>query len=94
MRAVILTILAIVFIGVIIIAVGYNINVTEKDGRKTITKETVYWLKGVGNNIKGLVGMTVTQDWLPEVNKTRLNENETENEKQENQTQTLKEDKR
>ncbi len=89
MRAFILTIIAIVLIGVIIIAVGFNLNVTEKEGRKTVTKETVYWLKSIGNNIKGLVGMTVTQDWLPEVNKTRLNENVSKIE-----NQTLKDDKK
>ena len=37
-------------------------------------KETFSWLKTVGNNIRGIVGLTVSQKWAPDVNKT----NETE----------------
>ena len=74
-----LTIIAIIIIMTIIIAVGFNLNPTDKGDRKVLTKETTLWLKSVGNNFKNLVGLTVQQRWAPDLNESRLNKSEEEN---------------
>jgi len=87
MKAVILTIIAIIIIMTIIISVGFNLNPANKEDRKVLTKETTLWLKSVGNNFKNLVGLTVQQRWAPDLNESRLNKSESKSEEDNSSSQ-------
>ena len=47
-----------------------DLNLGKASDAKVLGKETFSWLKTVGNNIRGIVGLTVSQKWAPDVNKT------------------------
>lgn len=65
-------ILIIIFlvIGSYIIISAYNINLNEKEDRKTFILEAGKWVIQLGKSTKNAVTYAVKQDWFPDVNET------------------------
>ena len=65
-------ILIIIFlvIGSYMIISAYNINLHDKEDRKTFISEAGKWVLQLGKSTKNTVTYAVKQDWLPDVNES------------------------
>jgi hypothetical protein len=75
-----LLIIIIIFliIGGLIIVIGYNINLGQKQGKKAFLITYSKWLLEIGTNVKNLIGFAIKQDWLPQINRSNISINITE----------------
>lgn len=78
MRRLILIIILVLVIGGFIIANTLKLDLDKSEDKKTLAKETFSWLQKVGINLKSLLGLAVSQDWTPDVNKSKEGDDEEE----------------
>ena len=56
-------------IGAYLIVLRNDIDLEEREGKKTFVYKFSSWVYGVGKNVVNVVGYAIKQDWLPERSK-------------------------
>ncbi|TKJ17856.1 hypothetical protein CEE44_05035 [Candidatus Woesearchaeota archaeon B3_Woes] len=75
MGKIILIVIIFLVIGGYLIKTNLNADFDESGDRVNFIKEFARWVFQLGKSTKNTVGYAVSQEWLPETNKTNITEN-------------------
>ena len=74
MNQVFLIIVIFLMVGGYLIKTNLNADFDESEDRVNFIKEFAKWVFKLGKSTKNTVGYAVSQEWLPETNKTNITE--------------------